>query len=59
MAIMAYDYFLNLDQPSLTIYWEIWGCGEYTLQTYQPQVALGGSIECGPFNQLVDIYLNE
>ena len=56
---MAYDYFLDLDQQALTIDWEIWGCGKHALQTYGPQVALWGSIECGPFNQSVDIYLNE
>jgi hypothetical protein len=59
MSIIAYDYLLNLDRHILSIDWEILGCGEHKLSTYQPQGALAGSTQCGAFDLAVDVYLNE
>jgi len=58
MSITAYDYFLNLDRHILSIDWEILGCGDHKLSTYQPQGALADPTQCGPFDLAVDVYLN-
>lgn len=59
MSIIAYDYFLGLDQRVVSIDWEVLGCGEDKLQEYHPQGALADSTQCGPLNLAVDIYFNE
>ena len=56
---MAYDYLPNLDRRTVSIEWEISGCGEHKLQTYQPQDVPAASTQCGPFNLAADVYINE
>jgi len=59
MSITAYDWFPNLDRRTLSIEWEILGCGEHKLQTYQPPDAPTALTHCGPFSLAADVYINE
>ena len=59
IAIMGHNYLLDLDKRTLSIQWEVTGCGAHRLSTYQPSDHFGASETCGPFDRAVDIYLNE
>ena len=56
---MAYDFFPNVERRTLSIEWEILGCGEYKLPTYGSPDAPTASTKCGPFNLAADVYINE
>lgn len=59
VAIVGHNHFLDLDKRTLSIQWEIIGCGAHKLSTYQPSPHIGGSETCGPFDRKIDVYLNE
>jgi len=59
VSIIAYDYLFHLDRHTVSIDWEILGCGEHKLPGYQPQGTLENPTQCGPLNVAVDIYLND
>ena len=52
---MGHNYQLDLDTRTLSILWEIIGCGDFRLSTSQPSDHFGGSETCGPFDRAVDI----
>lgn len=59
IAITGHNYLLDLDKRTLSIQWEIMGCVEHMLSTYQPSEHFGGSKTCGPIDRAVDVYLND
>ena len=56
---MGHNHLLDLDKRTLTIEWEISGCGDFRLRTYQNSKQFGRSETCGPFDRAVDVYINE
>lgn len=68
VAVVAYDYTLNLKQRVMSIDWEVSGCGEHRLEgsepveSHPPEYQADGTPEesslCGPFNRAVDVYLD-
>jgi len=58
VAIMGHNYLLDLDRRTLSVQWEIIGCGAHKLSTYQRSTHIGGSDVCGPFDRKIDVYLN-
>ena len=59
VAIMGHNYLLDLDKRTLSVQWEIIGCGGHKLPTYQRSTHIGGSDVCGPFDRKIDVYLNK
>jgi hypothetical protein len=59
VSIVAYHSIFNPNRHTLSLYWEISGCGERKLPACQSQGTLAGSTQCGPPNVAVDVYLND
>ncbi|KAF9644675.1 hypothetical protein BDM02DRAFT_3190381 [Thelephora ganbajun] len=59
VAIVGHNYLLDLDKRTLSIQWEVIGCGAHKLSTYQRSQNIGASETCGPFDRAIDVYLND